>query len=196
MSKWPKYLAKFEIVATTLTSQFYRMGWCQKGPIVAVGTVFGNALLVSSTLQTDEFDALVTGVYGLNVVTFSTLELVTSIMFVQISPLSAANVTYYLVVWGWINLLFLIRSVRVRQWLPATFYGGILVGSLLEVIENLSGVSMFSVPSYIIIASVLSPVVEISQGITAMNKSNECTPAEEAPAMVCGLESFTDILNP
>lgn len=175
MSAWSNYLSKFEIIATTLTAQFYRIGLCGKGALIVVGTVCGNALLVSSSFQKEGFDSIVTGVYGLGVVTFSTLELVTSIIFIQVEQLNSTAITYYLVFWCWINLLFFLRSIKYQNVLSSSFFGFVVCGTLLEILSQIKLVTLGVLPNYILIASVIFPIVEISYGIVSMNTTADFT---------------------
>jgi succinate-acetate transporter protein len=165
MSDWPKILALFEVMSTTLVSQLYTLRLCEKGAVVAVGLVCGNALLISSTLQKDPFNAVVAGVYGLSTVSFSTLELVSSIIFIQINPLTASSTSYYLILWAWINALFFIHALRHRRVLQCLFFACVVAGSLLETIDKLGGVNMHLIPNYVIIASVIFPMTEISRAL-------------------------------
>lgn len=176
-SDWPRCLALFEIIATTLTSQMYTLGVCGRGATVAVGLVCGNALLVGSSLQSDPLTSLVCGVYGLNVTSFSTLELVSSIVFIQINPLSAASIAYYLVVWCWVNGLFFACEWRRGRIMESLFFGLLACGTFLEAVQGLSGRNLHHLPNYLILLSLLFPALELSvtlgRGNLAPGSSNQ-----------------------
>jgi hypothetical protein len=192
-SDWPRCLALFEIIATTLTSQMYTLGICGRGATVAVGLVCGNALLVGSTLQSDPLSSLVCGVYGLNVTSFSTLELVSSIVFIQIHPLTAASIGYYLVVWCWVNALFFACEWRRGRRMESLFFGFMAGGTFLEAVQGLSGCNMHHLPNFLILLAILFPILELSVTLGGGNLAPATTSHQEERGDVVG--SITQILG-
>lgn len=157
-------LVLFEIVTTTLTSQLYALGLCNRGPLVAVGLVCGNGL-VAASLQSAGFDAVVSGVYGISCVAFSTMELVSSVVFISVDPLSRRDLGLYAASWGWVNAMFALRSIRVRKWGAAAYFGLVSAASAMGATEAILGLSASRIPAYIIMGGLIFPFVEMSKCI-------------------------------
>jgi hypothetical protein len=171
MGEWILHLSQFEMAMTMILSQMYSLGYCGKAAFVSLGMVCGNALLVKSTLHRDSFRSLVSAIYGLTTVAFSTLELFTSTVFLeQMDPLGSPDLAVYLVFWAWVNTLFSIRSWRHGHFVDAASFSLVSVASVLQIIQHLPGVhiSLHGVPNYLILVAVVCPVVQFSFGVVSV----------------------------
>lgn len=163
-SDYKRLLSMFQLITPTLTAQLYNLGFCQKGPVVAMGLVCGNALL-NTSMQQDGFDSIVSGIYGISCVAYSTMTLITSVIFIDIDKLSHDDIGYYLIAWAWINLIFFIRCVHFNRLFQAIFFLAISVGSILEVISNLFSLKLNQLANYIILCSLIFPTIDMSVGL-------------------------------
>lgn len=189
-------LSMFEIIATTLTAQLYSLGLCQKGPLVAMGLVCGNAL-INASMQQSGFDSVVSGVYGISCVTYSTMMLVTSVLFLKIDQLSHSDVGYFLLAWSWINILFALRCLRFGRVLQFLFFFFVSLGSLLEVLTSFFAFHRYpKLPNYTIIFALCFPLWEVSASIVHHKETSEG--GEEDPDALDILTQVSDVagMNP
>jgi hypothetical protein len=171
-----RLLSIFELTTATLTAQLYNLGMCQKGPVVAMGLVCGNALL-NGSMQQEGFDAIVSGVYGISCVAYSTMTLVTSVLFINLDELTHDDLAYYLLAWAWINLIFFIRSLHYKRVFQSLFFFFITLGTGMQIICNIA-TWKHTIPDYIILFSLLFPVSEMSIGIFNLNPVKDPKDAE------------------
>lgn len=157
-------LAMLHIVFGTLTSQLHALGLCQQGPVVAVGVVCGN-LLLNMSMQLRGFDSIVTGVYGVSFVAYSTMTLMTSVVFIDMVQLTHKDLAYYLIAWSWVNVLFFVRSVSVHDYSQAVYFLCIAIGSVLEILQAACGLPMYHVNNAIVLFALLIPIARVSIGV-------------------------------
>lgn len=166
---YKRLLSIFELTAATLTAQLSNLGVCQKGPVVAMGLVCGNAL-INSSMQQEGFDSIVSGVYGITCVAFSTMTLMTSVIFIDIQKLTHDDLGYYLLAWTWINLIFFIRSLHYKRVLQSLFFFFITLGTFLQILFSLLKIDN-TAPDYVILFSLLFPISEMTMGIYYLDDS-------------------------